>query len=111
MQLVNKKWDEDAFLAQRKEVLATWPTGAEVDLEEGIEYQRAIPSQKRFVTKLNRALDDGSTLIQPRAGVPLINEHIALLRHLETEGEADLLPTTIDSYTRLNRYEDAELGI
>lgn len=111
MQLVNKKWDEDAFLAQRKEVLATWPTGAEVDLEEGIEYQRAIPSQKRFVTKLNRALDDGSTLIQPRAGVPLINEHIALLRHLETEGEADLLPTTIDSYTRLNRYEDAEHGI
>ena len=51
------------------------------------------------------------TLVQPRAGVPLINEHITLLKHLETEGEADLLPTTIDSYTRLNRYQEAQRGI
>ena len=27
------------------------------------------------------------------------------------KGEADLLPTTIDSYTRQNRYEEAEVGI
>lgn len=27
------------------------------------------------------------------------------------EEEADLLPTTIDSYTRHNRYEEAEAGI
>ena len=41
----------------------------------------------------------------------LPDEHIELLRFLETEGEADLLPSTIDSYTRHNRYEEAELGI
>ena len=39
-------------------------------------------------------------LLQPRAGVALIDEHIRLLKYLETEGAADLLPTTIDAYTR-----------
>lgn len=111
MQLVNKKWSEEQWLAERQTVLTTWSTGADVDLAEGIAYQQQIPPEKRFVTRLNDAADRGITLIQPRAGVPLINDHIALLRHLETEGEADLLPTTIDSYTRLNRYEDAEHGI
>ena len=57
------------------------------------------------------AKEAGRTLVQPRAGVPLISEHIKLLEHLQEEGEADLLPTTIDSYTRQNRYEEAENGI
>ncbi|MDI9520649.1 MAG: methylaspartate mutase subunit E [Bacillota bacterium] len=111
MQLTNKKWDLDFFMNQRQEVLKAWPTGAEVDLDEALAYQAEIPKEKRFVSKLNEALRDGKTLIQPRAGVPLINEHIVLLSHLEQEGEADLLPTTIDSYTRLNRYQDAQRGI
>ena len=111
MELRNRKWPEELFLAEREPVLNTWPTGKEVDLEDAIAYQRTIPLKRRFVTKLDQALDQGQTLIQPRAGVPLINDHIALLKHLETEGEADLLPSTIDSYTRLNRYEDAEHGI
>jgi len=33
------------------------------------------------------------------------------MQYLQNEGEADLLPTTIDSYTRQNRYEEAENGI
>ena len=111
MQLANKKWTQEEFAQQRKEVLATWPTGEQVDLEEALAYQKTIAPEKRFVQKLNDAMEKGITLIQPRAGVPLIEDHIKLLRHLETEGEADLLPTTIDAYTRLNRYEDAEHGI
>jgi methylaspartate mutase epsilon subunit len=43
--------------------------------------------------------------------VALYEEHINLLKYLENEGEADLLPTTVDSYTRLNRYNEAENGI
>ena len=43
--------------------------------------------------------------------MPVIEEHIKLLQYLESEGEADLLPSTIDSYTRQNRYEEAENGI
>mgnify|MGYP006358438745 CR=1 FL=1 len=43
------------------------------------------------------------TLVQPRAGVPLINDQITLLTYLENAG-ADFVPSTIDSYTRQNRY-------
>lgn len=111
MELQNKKLSEDAFFAERREVLAQWPTGNGVDLEAAIAYQKAIDPAKRFGDKMLAAKEAGVTLIQPRAGVALYTEHIKLLQYLETEGEADLLPSTIDSYTRLNRYEEAEKGI
>ena len=41
----------------------------------------------------------------------MIERHIELLKHLEEFGETDLLPTTIDSYTRLNRYKEAQVGL
>ncbi len=111
MDIKNTKLSMDDFFAERKEVLEQWPTGKEVDLEETIQYQKEIPAEKRFGEKLAFAKANGLTLIQPRAGVALYNEHIKLLQYLETEGEADLLPTTIDSYTRLNRYNEAQIGI
>lgn len=111
MKIQNKKLSNDDFYAERKEVLTHWPTGKEVDFDEAVAYQKTIPASKRFGTKLQKATEEGVTLIQPRAGVALPEEHIKLLQFLETEGEADLLPTTIDSYTRLNRYQEAETGI
>ena len=107
----SRKLSMDEFMKLRDVVLGQWPTGKDVDLDEAFAYQKAIPQSKRFSFKLSQAKKAGATLIQPRAGVPLIEEHIKLLNYLEDKGEADLLPTTIDSYTRLNRYEEAELGI
>lgn len=111
MTLKNEKLSKDAFFKEREEVLQQWPTGKAVNFDEAVEYQRAILPEKRFGTKLAKAKTEKITLIQPRAGVALYTEHIKLLQYLETEGEADLLPTTIDSYTRLNRYKEAEDGI
>lgn len=111
MELSNKKLTDDAFFAERKEILGHWQTGKDVDFDEAVAYQKSIPKEKRFEYKLAKAVEEKETLIQPRAGVALYNEHIELLRYLETEGEADLLPTTVDSYTRLNRYEEAQKGI
>lgn len=111
MEINNKKLTHDEFFAQRKEVLSQWSTGAGVDFDEAVAYQKSITSEKRFSDKLWKAAKAGETLIQPRAGVALYTEHIKLLQYLENEGGADLLPTTIDSYTRLNRYREAELGI
>lgn len=111
MEIKNQKLSNDDFFAQRREVLQQWPTGAEVDFDEAVAYQKSIPAERRFGAKLSRAVADKVTLIQPRAGVALYSEHIKLLQYLENEGEADLLPTTIDSYTRLNRYHEAETGI
>ena len=111
MKIRNKKLSNDAFFAERKEVLNQWPTGKDIDFEEAVAYQKSIPAEKRFGTKLQKATQEGVTLIQPRAGVALPDKHIELLKYLEDEGGADLLPSTIDSYTRLNRYAEAETGI
>lgn len=111
MEIKNTKLSNDDFFAQRKEVLEQWSTGKGVDFEEAVKYQKAIPAEKRFGDKMAKAKEEGITLIQPRAGVALYTEHIKLLQYLENEGGADLLPSTIDSYTRLNRYKEAEIGI
>lgn len=96
---------------ERHEVLAAWVTGQDVDLEEAIAYHRAMPSKLNFAHTLTKAKQAGRTLAQPRAGVAELGAHIELLQYLQNEGEADLLPTTIDSYTRQNRYEEAERGL
>ena len=111
MDVQNKRLDNDQFYSQRKEVLAQWPTGKDVDLEEAVAYHKAMPENRRFSKKLLDAKRERRTLIQPRAGVPVIEEHIKLMQYLEKYGEADLLPSTIDSYTRQNRHEEAENGI
>ena len=111
MDLKNKKITDAEFEKVREEVLQQWPTGKGITIEDGVAYQKTIPDEKRFGLKLQKAKATRDTLIQPRAGVALPEEHIELLRHLEEEGEADLLPSTIDSYTRLNRYKEAEVGI
>ena len=109
MELVNKKLDRKTFEAERVGVMQTWHTGQGVHFADGVRYQRTLPDTKRFSSVLANAKKAGKTLFQPRAGVALINEHIELLTFLE--GSCDLLPTTIDAYTRLNRYEEAAGGI
>ena len=111
MELVNKRISDDEFYTIRKEVLTQWPTGKDVDMEAAFDYHKSLPEEKIFSKKLLKAKEAGTTLIQPRAGVALINEHIKLLTYLQDNGGADLLPTTIDSYTRQNRFQKAEEGI
>jgi len=73
---------EKDFLASRPEVLATWPTGSEVDLDAGVEYQKSIPAKRQFATQMFLADRDKRVLLQPRAGVALTDEHISLLQYL-----------------------------
>ncbi len=110
MEIKDKKLSDQEFDSIRGEVLATWPTGKDVArLEDGIEYQKTMPPRKRFAAVLLKADKAKKVLLQPRAGVALVDEHIKLLRFLEAD--CDLLPTTIDAYTRQNRYKEAEKGI
>ena len=111
MDIQNKRISDGEFSRLRQEVLAQWPTGKDVDLEEAVAYHKSMPESRNFSKKLLDAKRDKKTLVQPRAGVPVIEEHIKLMQYLEEHGEADLLPSTIDSYTRQNRYEEAENGI
>ena len=111
MDIQYKRIPDAEFEALRNEVLTQWPTGKDVNLEEAVAYHKAMPENRIFSKKLLKAKEEKRTLVQPRAGVPVVERHIELLQHLQDQGEADLLPTTIDSYTRQNRYQEAENGI
>jgi methylaspartate mutase epsilon subunit len=112
MELRNKKWTEEEFLKVRETVLASWPTGTSelLDLEVSVANLKKIPAHKNFAIKMAEAKKQGRTMVQPRAGVADIDRHIELMQFLEAAG-ADFLPSTIDSYTRQNRYSEAERGI
>jgi methylaspartate mutase epsilon subunit len=90
------------------EVRSNWPTGQGVDFEDAIAFHESLPPEKRFADVLE---DADRPLLQPRAGVAQLDDQIALLEHLQDDGGADLLPTTIDSYTRDNAYEKAQTGL
>ena len=108
-ELKNKRLTSKQLNNQRQQVLDSWQTGKEVDFKEAVNYQNSIPKIKRFSIAFAQAVDKKRTLLQPRAGVALLNEQIELLQHLQDS--CDLLPTTIDAYTRMNRYPEAEVGI
>lgn len=112
MSVRNVKLTEAQFLEERQKVLATWKTGSDsrLNFEEAIKYLKALPESKNFAIKMARAKKQGRVLVQPRAGVPLVSSQIELLTFLEDAG-ADFLPCTIDSYTRQNRYLEADHGI
>ncbi len=109
MELNNKRLDDDVFDAERKEILTGWHTGKDAEFDAGVKQQSALPKSKQFSAVLAKAEVEGNTLLQPRAGVALLREHTALMLGLTPH--CDVLPTTIDAYTRLNRYEDAQKGI
>ncbi|MBQ7081988.1 MAG: methylaspartate mutase subunit E [Oscillospiraceae bacterium] len=111
MEIKNKRLTDAEFYEIRETVLNQWPTGKDVNLEEAFAFHKSLPDSKIFSKKLNEAKANKVTLVQPRAGVAMVDKHIELLTYLQDKGGADLLPTTIDSYTRQNRYKEAEIGI
>ena len=83
MKLANKKLTEQEFLEQRLEVLKTWPTGNDPDLnlDKAVEYLRNVPQEKNFAIVLNKAKAANDTLIQPRGGVPVLADpHGSMIR-------------------------------
>jgi methylaspartate mutase epsilon subunit len=109
LDISNTRLDRATVEAERAEVLNTWRTGAEACFKQGTALQQALPEKKRFSAALARAEAEGQTLLQPRAGVALLREHTELLNGLAPY--CDLLPTTVDAYTRHNRYDEAQAGI
>lgn len=95
----------------RRTVLNSWPSGDNVEIKEAITFHRGLSQEKAFPFVLARADAEHRTLTQPRSGVALLDDHIALLNNLQEQGRADLLSTTVDSYTRHNRYEEAQRGM
>ena len=86
MDIQNKRISDGEFARVREEVLMQWPTGKDVNLEEAVAYHKAMPQYRKFGDKLLAAKRDGRTLVQPRAGVPVVEEHIKLMQYLEEIG-------------------------
>jgi len=111
MEVKNKKWSEDEFQRERQEVLAMWPTGKEVNLDEAIEYHKNLPPSMNYALKVAEAKRNGASLIRTDSGVASIEGEIELFRYLQSEGHADLLGTIVDSLTRTCQFERAEQGL
>lgn len=99
-----KRIDEDRFLKMREDVLSLWPTGKEVDLDEGVAYQRNLPESKNFMKITEKLHREGRTVVYPRAGTALVEDEISLCRKLEERG-VPYIPVTTDSYTRLLQFK------
>lgn len=94
----------------RAENLARWPTGAEVDLDEAAAYHHALPEHKRLGAVMRRAAAEKRCLTQPRGGFGTLELQLELMRILDRQGLADVVPTTTDSYTRNEQWENAKKG-
>ena len=55
MNISNTKLSDDQFYKEQKEVLGQWKTGADVNFEESVAYQKTISDEKRFGIKLAKA--------------------------------------------------------
>ncbi len=107
----NKKLTEEEFFKERIEVLAGWPTGKDIDLDEAIEFHKSLPENKVWAKKMKYAREHGEIYAITGMGKATIEEQIELLAHVEKEGQADLLGTSVDSFSRQQNYEAAEKGI
>jgi methylaspartate mutase epsilon subunit len=110
MEVHNLKLAVEELQQEREIVLAGWPTGKEVDLEEAAQYVRNLPKHKVLANLLAEAEREDRILLAGHGGRALIKEHIKLLKSLQESG-IDFLPTGVDSHTRNNKYQDAEKGL
>jgi len=93
---------------QDEQVWAAYPGDDPPTFEAAVAHHQQFPAEKRFADVIESA---DRVLTQPRAGVPQLDDQVELLRTLVEEGDADLLPVTIDSYTRNNEYGKAQEGL
>lgn len=101
------RWDDARFDAERARILATWPTGAEVDLAEAVAFHASRPPLTNVARKREWGRRTGNILLQPYGGVTTLKGHTELVRHLADVGGADIVPTTVDSQTRNLKYASA----
>lgn len=111
LSLSENRIPEDLFQAQRRENLARWPTGADVDFEAAVELHRSLPCHKQLGWVMRKAVAERRCLTQPRGGVGTFEMHRDLMVTLDKEGLADIIPTTTDSYTRNEHWRLAQQGI
>ena len=103
-----ERWDDSRFDEERAKILATWRTGADVDLADAATFHKSRAALTNVPRKRKWAKETGNVLIQPYGGVTTLAGQTELIRYVAEEGGADIVPTTIDSQTRNLKYAAAE---
>lgn len=103
-----ERWDDARFDEERARILATWHTGADIDLDDAAAFHKSRAPLTNVARKRAWAKETGNILLQPYGGVTTLNGQIELIRYLAEQGGADIVPTTIDSQTRNLKYAVAE---
>ena len=96
---------DEVFASMRRENLARWPTGAEVDIDEAADYHRSLPEHKQLGLVMRKAAQEGCCLTQPWGGFGTLEMQKRLMQILDRDGLADIVPTTTDSYTRNEQWQ------
>ena len=102
---------DEVFARMRRDNLARWPTGAEVDFDAAVARHQALPRHKQLAWVMREADRERRCLTQPRGGFGTFEMHRHLMVTLDREGHADIVPTTTDSYTRNEQWQLAQKGI
>ena len=109
MDVSDQRWEEDYFLAQRAGVLKEWPTGNEVDLEEALQYHKALPDHRVQAKQLARAKAEGGIMILPQLGQALMPTMLEFIRFVEGQcGMSDWNDSwflILDAYSRKKRFD------
>ncbi len=108
MELRNRRLSDEEFLQERKLVLATWPTGKQVDLNEAIDYQKSLLPSKNYVRRLQEQRRKGQLCFCSMMGVSPLDRDIEYNVYLQNEGKTDFISTVIDSMTRNHFFDKAE---
>ena len=111
MEFRNKKWTEEELFEVRREVLAQWPTGREVDLGEAIDYCRKVPPEKNGYYQIKKAQEEGECLIDVAIGRGTLEDTLWEVEDLPPELEPDEWSVFSDAYTRKCRFEQAQAGM
>ena len=111
MKLEDRKWTEEELFAVRKQVLAQWETGRELEeIETGIEYNKNQPWYKSTLQRYRKAKEEGDclwTFVIGHATFESTLEHIQHCEYLEP----DHWCVFGDPYTRKSQFELAKIGI
>ncbi len=108
MEIRNKRLTDEEFFREREEVLATWPTGKDVNIDEAMSYHKRLPPRKNHVLKLRKAKEAGVILLCSLSGTAPLENNIVLCQHLQDQGHSDLLSSMVDSMTRNQLFAKAE---
>lgn len=115
MDVEDRRWETDEFLAARPSALAEWPTGREVDLEEAVAYQKALPDHKVQAKQLAGAKAEGDIVVLPQVGQARLETMLEIMRFAEGEcgmtGRFDSWFIILDAYSRKKRFQAADQAI